>query len=146
MNKIIINGFLGSEPEIKTIPNGKKVCTFSLAVDDGRDANGERKSIWVTVVAWENRAEYLEKYCHKGYRLLVEGKLSVRSYQTATGDTKKVTEIVCDRIEIERGNDSAREQGNTRPNYNAPKTEQKQPKTDMWELRDLNPDDLPFGG
>lgn len=144
MNKLIINGFLGSEPEVKETQSGKKVCTFSLAVDDGKDANGERKSIWVTVVAWENRAEYLERYCHKGYRLLVEGKLSVRSYQTAAGDTRKVTEVLCDRIEIERGNDSAREQGNTRPTYNAPKTEQKQP---TWKDElNINPDDLPFGG
>lgn len=144
MNLVIIDGYLTKEPEVKMTQNGKKVCSFQLKNEKGKDANGNREYDWHNFQAWDNKADFLGNYCHEGYKMLVTGRIVNRRWETQNGDKQKVTEIVCDRIEIERSNDSAREQGNTRSNYNAPKAEQKQP---TWKDElNINPDDLPFGG
>lgn len=144
MNLVIIDGYLTEEPTVKDTQSGKKVCSFELSNEKGKDASGKRQYDYFKFQAWDNKADFLGNYCHKGYKMLVTGRIVNRSWETQTGEKRKVTEIVCDRIEIERGNDSAREQGNTRPSYNAPRNEQKQPS---WKDElNINPDDLPFGG
>ena len=70
MNSVIVNGNIGREPEITMTSGGKKLCNFSLAND-----KGNKEVQWVDCRAWDIKAEYLEKYVHKGYRLLVQGRL-----------------------------------------------------------------------
>ncbi len=70
---IIIRGRVGKEPDMRYTPDGKAVCTISVAVDDGY---GEKKSvIWFRVTAWERQAEMLNNYVVRGQEILVEGKL-----------------------------------------------------------------------
>lgn len=94
MNKFIGMGRLTDEPKIMNTSNGKKVARFTLAIDrvkEGADFPG--------FIAWEKRAEFVEKYCHKGTKLLVEGRVQTGSYDK---DGKKVytTDIVCDSLEF----------------------------------------------
>lgn len=143
MNKTIINGYLGKEPEVKVTPNGKKVCSFGLAVDDGKDANGEKKTQWIDCVAWEQRAEFLERYVHKGDKILVEGKLTSRQYER-NGEQRKVTEVLCDRLEIERSKETNAGQGNYHPQQNRSQKAQDEPRGGWGKPLDVDESDLPF--
>ena len=84
INKVILVGHLGRDPEVKTIDNGAKVARFSLATTEFyRDKNGERKEIteWHNVTCWRNLAEIAEKYLTKGKQIYVEGKIRSRSWE-----------------------------------------------------------------
>ena len=109
MNSVIVNGNIGREPEITMTSGGKKLCNFSLAND-----KGNKEIQWVDCRAWDIKAEYLEKYVHKGYRLLVQGRLMFDSY-TKDGEKRKSIYILCDRIEIERSTENDTRRSNTQP-------------------------------
>ena len=102
VNKVTLIGNLGSEPEVRTIANGGKVATFSLAT--GRQWNspsGEKqeKTEWHRCVAWNGRgtgtglADVVEKYCRKGERVYVEGSIEYGQYKDKEGQTRYTTEI-----------------------------------------------------
>ena len=94
LNVVIMSGRLVAEPEIRTTNNGKKVSSFRIAVDAGKDANGNKKADFFDCVAWEHNAEFLGKNAHKGYLVTVEGKLQTRSYQDKSGNNRTVVEIL----------------------------------------------------
>lgn len=131
MNSVIVNGNIGREPEITMTSGGKKLCNFSLAND-----KGNKEVQWVDCRAWDNKAEYLEKYVHKGYRLLVQGRLMFDTY-TKDGEKRKSIYVLCDRVEIERSTENDTRRSNTQPkddgSQNAPE----------W-LRIDTESDLPF--
>lgn len=108
MNKIILLGRLTREPEVRTTPTGKTVVVFSLAVDrpyKGRD--GKTEADFINIVTWNKTAELVGTYVHKGERLLVEGRLQIRSYDGKDGQKHYVTEVIADRVEfIEKRNSS----------------------------------------
>lgn len=135
MNSIIINGNLGREPEITMTKTGKKVCKFSLA---NNDINKEEPE-WNRFEAWENKAEYLEKYCHKGYRLIVQGKLRTRTYTTQNGEKATTSYVLCDRIEIERSTEN-----DTRRTTTQPREERSQNGSDWLKEVTIDAEDLPF--
>ena len=98
INKVILVGNLGKDPEVKTIENGIKFARFSLATTETyRDKTGERKDVteWHNVVCWRNLAEIAEKYLTKGKQIYVEGKIKTRSWED-NGVKKYITEIVAD--------------------------------------------------
>ena len=98
MNKVILIGNVGQEPECRTLENGVKVAVVSLATNESfKDKQtGERKTQteWHRIVLWRGLAEITEKYVEKGALIAVEGKLAYRSYQDQTGNTRYTTEIV----------------------------------------------------
>lgn len=108
MNRIVLLGRLTREPEVKTTPTGKTVVVFSLAVDrpyKGRD--GKAETDFINIVTWNKTAELVGTYVHKGERLLVEGRLQIRSYDGKDGQKHYVTEVIADRVEfIEKRNSS----------------------------------------
>lgn len=108
MNRIILMGRLTREPEVKTTPTGKTVVVFSLAVDRPFTAkNGQREADFINIVTWNKTAELVGTYVHKGERLLVEGRLQIRSYEGKDGQKHYVTEVIADRVEfIEKRNSS----------------------------------------
>ena len=102
INKVILVGHLGRDPEVKTIDNGAKVARFSLATTEFyRDKNGERKEIteWHNVTCWRNLAEIADKYLTKGKQIYVEGKIRSRSWEDG-GVKKYATDIVADSFNI----------------------------------------------
>ena len=99
VNKVILIGNLGSDPEVRTAPDQFQVCTFSLATSrDWRDRNtGEQKSQtnWHSVVVWEpNPVTYAKNFLKKGAKAYVEGKLETRKWQDKSGSDRYTTEVV----------------------------------------------------
>jgi single-strand DNA-binding protein len=95
VNKVILVGNLGKDPEIRAFENGRKVASFSLATTEVyKDRNGERveKTEWHNVNFWGPLADVIEKYVRKGSKLYVEGKLRTRSYEQ-DGVKKYTTDI-----------------------------------------------------
>ena len=95
VNKAIILGRLGKDPEIRTTQNGKKYASFSLATSE--IFNGKEKIEWHRIAAWEKLADVADKYLKKGVRVFVEGKFQTRSYEDK-GVKKFVSEILASQI------------------------------------------------
>lgn len=102
-NRVVLLGRLTREPDVRCTPQKQKVASFSLAT--GRQwknkATGEQQSHtdFIQVVGWGFTADILEKYCHKGSQVLIEGRLSTRDYDDVkTGQHKWVTEVVADSV------------------------------------------------
>jgi single-strand DNA-binding protein len=99
INKVILVGHLGKDPEVRTIESGAKVARFSLATTEAyKDKNGERKEIteWHTVICWRNQADIAEKYLTKGKLVYIEGKLRTRTWDDNTGTKRYTTEVYAD--------------------------------------------------
>lgn len=98
INKVILVGHLGKDPEVKTIESGVKVAKFSLATTESyKDKSGERKDVteWHNVTCWRNLAEIAEKYLTKGKQIYVEGKIRSRTWED-NGVKKYAIDIVAD--------------------------------------------------
>ena len=96
-NKVQLIGNLGSNPEIISLENGKKLAKFSLATNESyKNAEGEKitNTDWHNIVAWNKTAEIVEKYLEKGKEIAIEGKLTSRSYETKEGEKRYITEVV----------------------------------------------------
>jgi len=96
LNKAIIIGNLGSDPEIRTTAGGTRVANFSVATGrtwTGRDGQQQEKTEWHRIVAWEKLADIAEKFLKKGERVYIEGEIEYGSYQDKDGVTKYTTDI-----------------------------------------------------
>jgi single-strand DNA-binding protein len=103
VNKVILVGNLGKDPELRYTPSGTAVATFSLATSERfKDRNGEQqeRTEWHNVVAWRNLAEICGKYLHKGKQVYIEGKIQTRSYDDRDGNRRYITEIVADQMQM----------------------------------------------
>jgi single-strand DNA-binding protein len=97
MNKIILLGNVGKDPETRTLENGTKVTSLTIATSETwKDKQGNKKEEvqWHSVQLWRGLAEVAETYVKKGSKLLIEGKVTYRSYEDKEGNTKYITEIV----------------------------------------------------
>ena len=94
MNKTISIGNLTDEPKITETSTGKKMARFTLALNRMKDG-----ADYPSFVAWEKKAEFLEKWCHKGMKLAVEGHIQTGSYEGKNGKVY-TTDIICDQIEF----------------------------------------------
>jgi len=96
-NKITIIGNVGKDPETRTLENGTKVTSLTIATSETwKDKQGNKKEEvqWHSVQLWRGLAEVAETYVKKGSKLLIEGKVTYRSYEDKEGNTKYITEIV----------------------------------------------------
>ena len=109
MNKVILLGRLTKDPEIRYTQSGKVVCSFTLAVNRPFvSKNGAREADFIPCVLWGKPAETAGNSFAKGHRVLVEGRLQIRSYDDDTGVRRWVTEIICsDFYFIEKKNQEA---------------------------------------
>jgi len=101
VNKAILVGNLGKDPEIRYLESGVPVCTFSLATSEVRkDQNGERITTveWHNIVLWRGLAEVASKWLKKGSQIYVEGKIRTREYTDKEGVKRRTTEIVADEM------------------------------------------------
>lgn len=96
MNKVILLGRLTKDPDVKYTQSGKVVCSFTLAVNRPfLSKNGSREADFIPCVLWGKMAETAGNSFAKGHRVLVEGRLQIRSYDDDTGVRRWVTEIIC---------------------------------------------------
>jgi len=96
VNKVILLGRLGKDPEVKRFDSGKVVATFSLATSE--KYKDQEETQWHNIVLWGTTAELAEKYLTKGSQLFVEGKVKYRTYDDKDGAKRYVTEIAGERI------------------------------------------------
>jgi single-strand DNA-binding protein len=97
VNKVILVGNLGADPEVKTLESGTKVATIRLATTErykDRDGNPQEKTEWHNVVLWRGLAEITEKYLKKGRQVYIEGSLQTRKWTDQSGADKYTTEII----------------------------------------------------
>lgn len=96
VNKVILIGNMGADPELRHTQAGMAVTTVSLATSE--QVNGEEKTEWHKVTMWDKTAENVAKYMKKGSKLYVEGRLQTRSYEDKEGVMKYMTEVVASRV------------------------------------------------
>ena len=105
VNKIILLGNVGKDPEVRYFDNGGAVANFSLATTERgyTAANGTQvpdRTEWHNIVLWKGLAEVAEKYVKKGSKLYIEGKIRTRSYDDAHGNKRYITEVWGDTMEL----------------------------------------------
>jgi len=101
VNKAILVGRLGQDPEIRSTPQGTQVARFSVATNEvwkDRDGNRKERTEWHKVVAWDKLATICGEYLQKGKLVYVEGRLQTRSWDDANGQKRSVTEIKADNV------------------------------------------------
>ena len=95
LNKAILMGRLVANPEMRSTPSGKKVCSFTLAVNrPGKDAGTD----FIDIVAWEKTAEFVCKYFTKGQQIALSGRIQTRSWEDNGGNKRKAVEVVAEEV------------------------------------------------
>ncbi len=100
-NKVQLIGNLGNDPEIITLENGSKLAKFSIATNETyKNASGEKvtDTQWHNIVAWGKLAEIAEDFLSKGKEVVIEGRLTNRSYENSEGEKRYITEIRCNEL------------------------------------------------
>lgn len=103
VNKVILVGRLGKDPDLRYTTSGTAVANFTLATSERfKDRNGEQqeRTEWHNLVAWRQLAEICGKYLKKGKQIYVEGKIQTRSYDDRDGNKKYITEIIVDQMQM----------------------------------------------
>lgn len=103
LNKVFILGRLTADPQLKTIPSGQSVATFSVATNRvWTDKSGKKQEEvdFHNIVVWGRQAEIANQFLAKGSLVFIEGRLRTRSWQDKEGHTRKTTEIISDRLQL----------------------------------------------
>lgn len=142
INKVILVGHVGRDPEIRHLDNNLTVARFSLATSESyKNKNGEKitNTDWHNIVVWRGLAEIAEKYVKKGSLICVEGKIRNRSWDDKDGNKRYTTEIDCDNLQLLGRRPDDNGQGDYSPR------EQNIGSSQNDAASDLSPtDDLPF--
>lgn len=99
LNRVILIGRLTRDPELRYVPSGQPVASFSLAVDRPfTNQAGERETDFIDIVAWRKLADQVSQHLSKGRLVAVEGRLQVRTWETQDGQKRKAAEVVADAV------------------------------------------------
>ena len=139
VNKVILIGHLGKDPEVRHLENGTSVANFTLATSESyKDKAGNRidQTEWHNIVVWRGLADVAEKFLKKGSQIYLEGKIRTRSWEDQEGNKKYTTEIVADTFNmLSKKDDSSQQQASQ--SSQTPSSVQKSSPID-------EADDLPF--
>ena len=103
LNQVHLIGTVGNDPEVRAIQGGAKVASFRLATTErykDRDGNRQEQTEWHNITVWNNRADFVEKYIHKGSNLFIEGKLRTRQWTDQQGNKRYTTEVSAENIQL----------------------------------------------
>jgi single-strand DNA-binding protein len=144
LNKAMIIGNLTRDPEIKALPSGIKVASFSVATNRvWKDKNGVKQENvdYHNVVVFGKQAEIVGQYMRKGSSILVEGRMQTRSWDDASGVKKYRTEVVVDRMQF-----GPKREGGVAPSFGGAPVEDDKKALDTIEYpeEEINPEDIPF--
>ena len=119
LNRVLLSGRMGKDPELRHTNSGTAVASFSLAVDrDFKDKQtGERATDWFDVTVWRSTAEYVSRYGSKGRVVNVDGKLQVREWTDKDGNKRRTVEVAADSVYFCDRREDAQQ---TAPQYSAP--------------------------
>lgn len=149
VNKVILLGNVGKDPEIRATGGGMTVASFSLATTDrtkDQSGNWTDKTEWHNLVAFQRLAEIVRDYVKKGSKLYVEGKIQTRSWEDKTSHEKKYrTEIIVNDISLLSG----RGEGDSGGSYNRSSSasydqRSSAPADDLVQSTEITDDDIPF--
>lgn len=143
VNKVIILGNLGIDPEVRTLESGAKLARLRIATSESytnRDGQKVENTEWHSVTVWRQLADIAEKYLAKGRQVYIEGKLQTRSWKDPEGNDRYATEIVGERLQLIGG----RPDSNDSPSQSQQQGESEgQSKSEAQHSGDAA-DDLPF--
>lgn len=114
VNKVILIGNLGQNPEVKTLDDGSKLATFSLATSESwKDKSGERqtKTTWLNCEVWQQQADIVEKYLQKGSKIYLEGKIKIDEYMKGEEKRYATKIVVSNFIMLDSKKDSESQSG-----------------------------------
>jgi single-strand DNA-binding protein len=140
VNKVILVGNVGKDPEVKYFDNDVSVCNFPLATSETYTKNGEKvtQTEWHNIVLWRGLAKVAENYVKKGMQLYIEGSLRTRSWEDQDGNKKYITEIMASNMQMlgrKGDNEGAAPQASSEMN---------QPTAAADSSTEEETDDLPF--
>jgi single-strand DNA-binding protein len=143
VNKVILIGNLGSDPELRYTQSGTAVATLSVATSrrwKDKDGNQQDETEWHRVIVWAQSAEYCSTYLSKGSKVYVEGRLQTRKWQDQSGNDKYTTEIIANTIQnlSPRGTEGGAGGGSQEPPLPEP------PRGDWGGSNTGTGDDVPF--
>jgi len=149
LNKAIVIGNLTRDPELRSLPSGVKVCSFSLATNRvWKDKNGVRQESadYHNVVVFGRQAETVAQYMKKGSSILVEGRMQTRSWEDkASGEKKYRTEIVADRTQFgPKGGSGGASVASAGSSKVASSSGAEEMDAIEYPEEDINPEDIPF--
>jgi single-strand DNA-binding protein len=101
VNKVILIGNLGRDPELRYTKDGKAVANFTLATNDrwrDREGNSQERTEWHRIVVWDKQAENCAQYLQKGRSVYIEGRLQTREWEDKEGQKRQTTEIVAQQV------------------------------------------------
>lgn len=144
LNKAIVIGNLTRDPEVRALPSGVKVASFSVATNRvWKDKNGAKQENvdYHNIVVFGRQADIVSQYMKKGSSILVEGRMQTRSWEDAGGQKKYRTEIIAERIQF-----GPRREGGSAPSFESQDTEDNKKAIDTIEYpeEEINPEDIPF--
>ncbi len=111
VNKVILVGYLGKDPDVRFTTGGSAVANFSLATSEvwnDRDGKRQERTEWHNIVVWGKQAESCGQYLAKGRQVYVEGSIRTRSYDDKSGNKRYITEVVAQRIQFLGGGGGTR--------------------------------------
>jgi single-strand DNA-binding protein len=151
LNKVFIIGNLTRDPELKAIPSGIKVCSFSVATNRvWKDKNGARQEAadYHNIVVFGRQAETVAEYMKKGSQVMIEGRMQTRSWDDKATNTKKYrTEVIADRVQFGSNSGGAKSGGSFNQSSKPAQVESKDDsELDTIEYPDeqINAEDIPF--
>ncbi len=103
VNKVILVGNLGKDPEVRFTPSGRAVARFTLATTESwmdQESGRQERTDWHNIVVWGKQAESCGQYLAKGRQVYVEGRITSRSYDDKDGNKRYITEIVAQRVQF----------------------------------------------
>lgn len=103
VNRVILVGNLGRDPEVRSMPSGEAVCNFSIATTDSwKDKSGtkQERTEWHNIVMYRKLAEIAGEYLKKGRPVYIEGRLQTNKWQTKEGQDRYTTEVVADKMQM----------------------------------------------
>ena len=107
LNNVILMGRLCTDVELRTTSAGKSVANFRIAVDRGYSKGDDKKADFITIVAWENTADFISKYFHKGDMIALRGEIQTRSYEDSNGNKRTPFEVLAREVSFCGGKNEA---------------------------------------
>ena len=144
VNKAILIGNLGKDPELRYTPSGQAVASFPLATSErykDKEGNWQERTDWHNIVVWGRQGETVKEYLKKGRSAYVEGRIQTRSYDDREGNKKWITEIVANRVQFLGGRGESDGAGS---GQSASESEMPEPAAVSEPLVNAEDDDLPF--
>lgn len=133
-NKVLLMGNLTRDPEMRYTQGGTALCKFGMAVN--RKYGEKETTLYIDLTAWAQQGENINKYCHKGDPLFVEGRLEYETWENKDGDKRSKISVTVENFQLMHGRDRKRQPDSAPP--------RRQPPPEQRELTDEDYDKIPF--